>query len=212
MKKTLLLTICAVAVSVLHVSAQNSKDNNKDNDRNSSGLALSIGASAIYYYGPGSRNFDKFEDDRLNWQLNGMLGITLARDGGGRRTMLAAFGNYGFNNRQTITHLFDDQGYIPVVLFEQSANNNFYQYEGGVLIAEVLRLSTGLGQQNFREQLLLSSGGVSLNSTSLKYYSTTVGINLNLGPVAWVINCNFNYGKDYEETVLTPSTGLMLRF
>lgn len=208
MKQKFLLTVCAVAFSALCAMAQN----NKNDDRNSSGLALSIGASATYYYGPGSRNFDKFEDERVNWQLNGMLGITIARDGGGRRTMLGAFGNYGFNNRQTLTQLFDDQDYIPIVLFEQSATNNFYQYEGGVLIAEILRLSTGLGQQNFKEQALISSDGISISKTDLKYYSSTVGLNLNFGAVAWVINCNFAYGKDYEKTVLTPSTGLMLRF
>lgn len=214
MKKKLLLTMCTVAFSVLFVAAQNDKDKDKksnDNSRNSSGLALSIGGSAVYYYGPGDRNFDKYEDERLNWQLNGMLGITIARDAGGRRTMLAAFGNYGFNNRSTITQIFKDQGYTTLAL-EQSGNNNFYQYEAGVLISEILRLSTGLGQQNFNEQALVSADGIKLNAAHLEYYSSTAGLNLNLGPVAWTINCNFAYGKDFKKTVLTPSTGLMLRF
>ena len=193
--------------SVLSASAQDSKEK-----KNSSGLALSIGASTTYYYGLGSRNFDKFENERVNWQMNGMLGITVARDKGGRRTMLAAFGNYGFNNRSTISQLFKDQGYVAVPLFTQSTSNNFYQYEAGLVVADVLRFSTGMGQQNFKEQALLSPEGVKFNATVLKYYSSTVGLNLNLASVAVILNCNFAYGKDFKKTVLTPSAGLMLRF
>ena len=204
MKKSFLLSVL-IAGFTLAAHAQD------DNKSRSSGLALSIGASATYYYGMSSRNFDKFENDRVNWQLNGLLGITVARDKGGRRTMLTAFGNYGFNNGKTISHLFADQKYVSAAL-RQSSSNNFYQLEGGIIIAEVLRISTGIGQQNFNEQLLASAGGVSLNAKFLKYYSSTAGLNINLGSVAWVINCNFAYGKDYNRTVLTPSSGLMLRF
>lgn len=198
-----------MACCLLYASAQD-KDCNCKNDNNG-GLALAIGGSATYYYGPDSRNFDKFENDRVNWQLNGMLGVTIARSKSGRRTMLAAFGAYGFNNRNTITQLLKDQDYVSAAL-NQSGSNNFYQYEGGVLIADVLRLSTGLGQQNFTEQALASTDSIRLNATHLKYYSSTVGLNLNFGSVAWVINCNFAYGKEFNHTVLTPSTGLMLRF
>ncbi len=211
MKKKFILTACVLAVAALSASAQNAKD--KNDDRSSSGLALAIGGSASYYYGPGSRNFGEFENERVNWQLNGMLGITITRGKSGRRTMLAGFGAYGFNNRNTISQTFADQNYTTLEL-EQSSSNNFYQYEGGLLIADVLRLSTGMGQQNFDEQTLAKTdlSTVKLNAKYLKYYSSTVGLNLNLGNVTWVINCNFAYGKDYEQTVLTPSTGLMLRF
>jgi hypothetical protein len=209
MKKKLLLALVSIAGCVGLATAQDWKD--KDKGANSSGLALSIGGSATYYYGPGSRNFGKFERDRVNWQVNGLLGITIARDKGGHRTMLAAFGTYGFNNRSTMKQILADQGYISTAL-EQSTSNNFYQLEGGLLIAEVLRLSTGVGQQNFNEQTLASTDGIQFNTSSLRYLSSTVGLNLNLGSVAWVINVNVAYGKDFEEAVLTPSTGLMLRF
>jgi hypothetical protein len=211
MKKKLLLALCSIACSVLIATAQDNKDCNCKLSNNS-GLALAIGGSATYYYGSSSRNFDKFENDRVNWQLNGMLGITIARSkNGGRRTMLAGFGTYGFNNRNTITQLLKDQNYVSMAL-NQSGSNNYYQYEGGVLIAEVLRLSTGLGQQNFNTQNLASTDSLRLNATHLKYYSSTVGLNINLGTIAWVLNCNFAYGKEFKHTVLTPSTGLMLRF
>ncbi|MBE7169122.1 MAG: hypothetical protein INR73_00935 [Williamsia sp.] len=208
MKKTFLAFLCAVLVGQVAMSQE--FDDDKGKNRNS-GLALSIGASATYYYGQSSRNFDKFEDDRVNWQLNGLLGITVARDKGGRRTMLTAFGNYGFNNKKTLSRLLADQRYTTLAL-NQSTSNNFYQLEAGVIIAEVLRISTGVGQQNFNEQLLASTDGIRFNAKFLKYYSSTVGLNFNLASVTWTINCNFAYGKDFNRTVLTPSTGLLLRF
>lgn len=206
MKKILLAAVFIVLTS--QAGLAQTKDPTKDR---SSGLALSVGAAATYYYGQSSRNFDKFEDDRVNWQLNGLLGITVARDKGGRRTMLTAFGAYGFNNGKTISRLFADQQYVTAVL-NQSSSNNFYQLEAGIIIAEVLRISSGVGQQNFNEQALVSSSGIKPNAKFLKYYSSTAGLNLNLGSIAWIINCNFAYGKDFNRTVLTPSTGLMLRF
>jgi hypothetical protein len=214
MKKKVLLALCSIAYSALIATAQdaNNKDCNcKNNANNNSGLALAVGGSGTYYYGPSGRNFDKFEDSRVNWQLDGMLGITVARSKSGRRTMLAAFGDYGFNNRATITQLLADQNYVSTAL-KQSGSNNYYQYEGGFLIAEVLRISTGLGRQNFTTQTLASTDSLRLNATHLQYYSSTVGLNINLGSIAWVLNCNFAYGKEFKHTVLTPSTGLMLRF
>lgn len=206
MKKILLATVLAIFAG--QASRAQTMDPTKDR---SSGLALSVGASATYYYGQSSRNFDKFEDDRVNWQLNGLLGITVARDKGGRRTMLTGFGTYGFNNGKTLSRLLTDQQYVTAVL-NQSSSNNFYQLEAGLIIEEVLRISTGVGQQNFNEQALASPNGIRPNAKFLKYYSSTAGLNLNLGSISWTINCNFAYGKDFNRTVLTPSTGLMLRF
>jgi len=210
MKKNLFL-LCSLVCSVLGATAQDSKKDCNCKLSDNSGLVLAVGGSATYYYGPSSRNFDKFENNRVNWQLNGQLGITIARGKSGRRTMIAAFGAYGFNNRNTITQLLKDQDYVSTAL-DQSGSNNYYQYEGGLLIGEVLRLSTGLGQQNFNEQTVTSPDSIHLNATHLRYYSSTVGLNLNLRTFVWVINCNFAYGKDFRHTVLTPSTGLMLRF
>lgn len=180
--------------------------------KNTSGIALSLGAAANYYYGPGDRNFGKFENDRVNWQLNGMVGLTLARDKNGHRTMAAGFGALGFNNASTVKQILSDQKYLSSAL-NQSSSNNFYQLEGGLLIAEVLRISTGIGQQNFDGQALVSSNGTILtNARSLRYNSTTVGFNLNFNTIALIINANFAYGQDYVKTVITPSAGLMLRF
>lgn len=177
----------------------------------SSGIAVSIGASANYYYGPGDRNFGSYDDNRLNWQANGMLGLTIARDQNDHRTMIAGFGSFGMNNSSTVSHILDDQGYITTAL-NQNSTNNFYQLEAGLLIGEVFRISTGVGQQVFNKQTLTSTDGIKPEVTSLKYNSTTIGFNFNVSAVAVIINCNFEYGKDFSKTIVVPSAGLMLRF
>ena len=209
MKNTLLFIFCIVAFSA---KAQNGYRNNIDrNDSRSSGIAVSLGAAANYYYGPGNQNFDKYQSDRLNWQINGMLGLTIARSQSGRRTMIAGFGSFGMNNDETVKQIFEDQKYITTAT-DQSSANNVYNIEGGLLIGEVFRVSTGVGQQIFNKQTLVSDDGVNFQTTSLKYNSTTLGFNFNVSAVSIIINCNFQYGQDYTKTVIVPSAGLMLRF
>ncbi len=175
------------------------------------GIVVAIGASGNYYYGPGNVNFSDYDHNRLNWQANGMLGLTLARDKSGRRTMLAGFGTYGLNSSSTVNQIFKDQGYTTLAT-SQSSSNNMYQLEGGLLIAEVFRISTGVGQQLFKKQILTSSNSIDLEATSLKYNSTTVGFNFNISALAIILNCSFEYGQDYSKTVIVPSAGLMFHF
>lgn len=208
MKKNLVFTVLISALSLSSVKAQ---DDNSNKSSGKSGLALELGAGANYYQGLPDRNFEKFESSRINWQLNGMLGITLTRDKADRRTLIAAFGAVGLNNRNTITNLLKDQQYLSLAT-DQAASNNFYQLEGGLVIADLIRISTGVGQQNFNSQVLGSTDGVQLNATNLKYNSSTIGLKLNLRSIVWVINVNAAYGQDFNKTVLTPNTGLMLRF
>jgi hypothetical protein len=209
MKNTLLFIFCIVAISA---KAQNGYRNNVDrNDSRSSGIAVSLGAAANYYYGPGNQNFDKYQSDRLNWQINGMLGLTIGRSQSGRRTMIAGFGSFGMNNDETVKQIFEDQKYITTATDQNSANN-VYNIEGGLLIGEVFRVSTGVGQQIFNKQTLVSDDGVNFETTYLKYNSTTLGFNFNVSAVSVIINCNFQYGQDYTKTVIVPSAGLMLRF
>ena len=200
--KTTILSFLAILLLGASVQAQSGK---------SSGIAVNIGPAVSYYYGQSNHNFKSFDNNRLNYQLNGMLGLTVLRDKNDHRTMIAGFGTFGLNNRNTVEQIFSDQGYISTSL-DQSKYNNFYKLEGGLLIGEVLRISTGVGQQVFDEQTLASNGGIDFQTTSLQYYSTTVGFNLNVAAVAITLDCNFNYGKDYNNTVIIPTAGLMFRF
>jgi hypothetical protein len=207
MKNTFFVLVAA-SLSVFSVKAQN--DNHNTNKKNN-GIAISLGASGNYYYGPSNVNFGQLDNNRLNWQVNGMLGLTLARDKNDRRTMIAGFGSFGINNATTMGQIFEDQGYTTLAT-SQNSSNNMYQLEGGLLIAEVFRISTGVGQQLFNKQTIASGNGIAFQATSLKYNSTTVGFNFNVSVVAIVLDCSFEYGQDYSKTVIVPSAGLMLRF
>ncbi|HZW65755.1 MAG TPA: hypothetical protein VFF23_08720, partial [Hanamia sp.] len=134
-----------------------------------------------------------------------------ARSQSGRRTMIAGFGSFGMNNDETVKQIFEDQKYITTATDQNSANN-VYNIEGGLLIGEVFRVSTGVGQQIFNKQTLVSDDGVNFETTYLKYNSTTLGFNFNVSAISVIINCNFQYGQDYTKTVIVPSAGLMLRF
>jgi hypothetical protein len=201
MKNTIICTLVLVLCTGV-VQAQ---------ERHQGLLAVGIGGGVNYYYGPSSRNFDQFEGDRLNGQLDAMIGFRLGRTNSGGRTLLAAFGTFGLNNRSTLNQIFADQGYVPVVT-DQSSLNNFYRLEGGVLLGETVRLSTGVGQQHFNEQLIVSDAGVSVNSAYLQYYSSTAGFQFNVGGAALMVNVNFAYGRDFNRTVITPAAGLLFRF
>jgi hypothetical protein len=125
--------------------------------------------------------------------------------------MIAAFGDYGINNKRTMERIFDDQEYVTLAT-DQGSSNNFYAIDGGVLIGEILRLSTGVGSQLYNDQTIASSNGINFQSTQLNYYSSTVGFNFNISNVAIILNCNFNYGKDYTKTIIKPSAGLTFNF
>lgn len=208
--KTIFKTV--VLFLFLHLYCQQQADAQEmEEEKVKSGIGISLGALGNYYYGPGDRNLGDFENDRVNWQLNGMFGITLTRDKNGNRTMLAGFGTFGLNNAFTVSRMLEDQNYVTSAI-DQRNKNNLYLLEGGFMIAEVLRVSTGVGQQNFdRQDLLGPDGTIMANQSSLKFNSTTVGFNFNLPAIAIVLNCNFMSGKDFERTVITPSAGLMLK-
>lgn len=202
--------IIFLSIFFLLVSSVKAQNNDRNNNRKN-GIVVSIGGSANYYYGPGNDNFGEYDHTRLNWQINGMLGLTIARDKNDRRTMLAGFGSFGMNNAQTVTNIFADQGYTTIVP-GQNSSNNVYQLEGGLLIAEAFRISTGVGEQVFNKQTITSGNTIKTGATSLSYNSTTLGFNFNVSAVAIIINCSFHYGQDYSKTVIVPSAGLMLHF
>jgi hypothetical protein len=200
MKSTIIGFFC-----LLFAGLASAQDNNKGGI-----LAIGLGGAVNYYYGPSSRNFDNFESDHLNGQLEGLLGLSLGRTRGGNRTLLAAFGTFGINNRSTLAQIFADQGYVAAAT-SQSSMNSFYRLEGGLLLAEVFRISTGVGQQMFNEQALVSTDAINLNATYLQYYSSTVGFQFNVSSAAIMVNVNFAYGKDFKQTVLTPAAGILFR-
>lgn len=211
MKKIIIIGGCLLVAAFSQAQSNNGNNSYSIKDNKNSGITVGLGAAVTYYYGPGDRNFGSFDNDRVNWQINGMIGFTLARDKSGRPTRLAAFGTYGLNNSFTMNTIISDQQYTTSAS-TQSSSNNYFQLEGGLIIANILRISTGVGQQNFNSQTLVSSSGIIVNESNIKYYSSTIGFQFNIGSASWVINCNIASGKDYNKTVITPYTGLMFQF
>ncbi len=175
-------------------------------------LRVQLGGSVNYYLGPGSESFDNFSNDYLNWQLDGLVGLKLVEGRDNRRTYLGVYGGAGFLNRATINAMLQDQNLTLVNETEQRRYNLNYQWEVGILVAEMLRISTGSGTQYFQSQMITDGTGNPTERDHLNYYSSTAGVQLKLGVIAWTINCNFLYGKDLDKTIIRPSTGLVLKF
>ncbi len=81
--------------------------------------------------------------------------------------------------------------------------NLYYNVEGGVIIAEVLRISSGMG---FQEYASLTS-----DMNRAAYYSTTAGLHLGSRNFKLLIEANFMYGRNLLETIIRPHIGLGIR-
>ncbi|MDP4271997.1 MAG: hypothetical protein Q8909_18025 [Bacteroidota bacterium] len=164
------------------------------------GITLFMGPSFSYFQGESSDNLDSFDGKRLNAQLNGFIGYTSKLNV--RSNSIGVFATGGYTNKATFDELTLIQNNVPNNL-ERKDYNSFYQIEAGMLIKDILRLSTGIGRQNF------SLGN---DDGHFNYYSSTAGLLVNLGSIYWNLDANFNYGNDYSKTVIKISTGIMLRF
>lgn len=162
------------------------------------GIILHLGPSVNYFQGPQSGSYEEFENKRLNFQINAFLGYQSARGNGGNS--IGIFGTTGYTNAFTLDEILAIQN-INVINLESSSYNTFYQIEGGMIISNVLRLSTGVGSQNY---------STLISDEKIDYFSTTAGLLINFGNVMWSLDANYNYGWDYDHTVMKFSTGLIL--
>ncbi len=165
-----------------------------------SGIVLHLGPSINYFQGQQTGSAQAFERKRINFQLNAFLGYLSPR--GGASNSIGVFGTAGYTNEFTLDEILSIQD-INVTNLESSSYNTFYQIEGGMIISNALRLSTGVGSQDY---------GTNISDESLDYLSSTAGIMINFGNVMWSLDGNINYGWDYTHTILKFSTGLILVF
>lgn len=168
------------------------------------GFTLHLGPSINYYQGESTRSFDSFETDRLSWQVNGMLGYGFNKNNSNRSNILGVFGSGGYTTQGLLNQMLTDQG-IVVADLKTSKYYNFYQVEAGMLVAEIFRLSTGVGVQHYATA---SSG-----DERLYYMSSTAGFSFALGSsINWVFDVNFLHGRDFNTTIIRASTGLSIAF
>jgi hypothetical protein len=168
------------------------------------GFTLHLGPSVNYYQGKSSGSFDSFETDRVSWQINGMLGYGFNKNNSAKSNILGVFATGGYTTRGIFDTMLADQG-IAVDDLRDSKYYNFYQAEAGMIVAEILRLSTGVGVQQYKT--------LDSNEERLYYLSSTVGFAFKLsGSINWTIDANFLHGRDFNRTVIRASTGLMVTF
>lgn len=199
--KYIKIGLCVLVVGVIGKTgwAQVQPAANQKNE-NKPGLMLLIGPSAYYFQGSPDDDFDSFSSKRIAYQMNGFLGYSTAKKHGGNA--LGVFGTAGytseriFNNMLTVQEMTTDDLMINKYFV-------FYQVEAGVIIANVLRFSSGVGKQEFT---------TTVGDDQFNYLSTTAGLLINFGPVMWNIDANFNYGRDLPNTSLKIATGLLVKF
>lgn len=161
---------------------------------------LHLGASANYYLGTDTDALN-YDSDRISWQVDGIVGLAFKPTSKPTRNVLAVFGTYGHASPEASRLILQHQGYDFTL--EDRQYFDYMQIEGGVIIAQVLRVSTGTGMQKFR---------TTEGDRNLYYLSTTIGLHISLGAVDWVTNCNILHGRDFSTSVFRPSTGIMVKF
>ncbi|GIV35880.1 MAG: hypothetical protein KatS3mg032_0259 [Cyclobacteriaceae bacterium] len=164
------------------------------------GLTLLLGPAVYYYQGDPNSAIERFNESRIGYQVNGMLGYKGPEHRGGNT--LGVFGTAGYTTESVFNYIKEYQGLTTDDLVINKYFT-FYQVEAGFIISNILRFSTGAGKQNF----------TTINGEeSFRYLTSTIGLMINLGPVLWNIDANFNYGRDWPETALRISTGLLVKF
>lgn len=169
-------------------------------EENNPGLLMLIGPSVYYFQGSPNDNLDAFTSKRIAYQFNGFLGYSTAKKHGGNA--LGIFGTAGYTSER----IFNDMLALQEMTIDDLVINKFfvfYQVEAGIIIANVLRFSTGVGKQNFTTVT---------GDDELSYLSTTAGVLINLGPVMWNIDANFNYSRNLPNTSVKFATGLLVKF
>ena len=167
------------------------------------GLTFALGPSVTMYYGNSDNDFS-YSPERLGWQLNGNFGMITNTRSEDRGNMLGIFGSAGSTHPEMIALLGQETQLSELELDMDRSFNEYYSLEVGMVVAEMLRLSGGYGQQFYT----LKNG----NKEFLLYYSGTLGVQFNMGAIKWVIDANLMTGKDLEKNALRFSTGFMVVF
>lgn len=160
-------------------------------------LVFGAGYERTYYYFEG---VDKFFTDQ---QITSLLGIKLGS--GFKRQIMGVFASYGFNRNDYATNILLTQQKNN----ELSANNEFNDFvniEGGFLFNQSVRLSAGITNFNY-------INNVTLLTSKMKTYSVTTGYHvrflryfkLNLD-IALLLN------EEFKSPMYKASAGLSLMF
>lgn len=164
------------------------------------GITVFLGPTANYFHGLYEEGPETWDSGKLNFQLNGFIGYTSAHSRG--TNIVGVFGTGGYTNEETFQEMLAVQ---ELSTDELKINKyfTFYQAEAGMILGNILRLSTGFGRQDFE----------TVNGRDkLYYFSSTAGLLIGLGSFSWNIDANIQYGRDFANTSIRFSSGLMIKF
>jgi hypothetical protein len=164
---------------------------------------LMIGGGANYLYGTESSANEEYDNTLISWQGNVMIGYQYVAQRG-RGSTIGVFGIGGNTPERSMLRILDQAGIVATTLKANEDNNYYYQVEGGVILFNIIRASTGMGFQNYKDN--------ADENQTIMYYSTTVGLHLPLGPVRITLDVNQMYGRDFNKTLYRPVAGLMFQF
>jgi hypothetical protein len=167
-------------------------------------LSLLLSGGGNYLYGADIADKSTFEADYLSWQAELMLGVTYGGGKIGKGSTFGAFLRGGNTTRQGVERFLQETDIVGGV-FERAEQNIFANLEAGAILFELIRVSTGLGFQEYKN--------LDESLQRINYYSTTAGLHLGSKNVKLIIELNFMYGRDLgnSNTMIRPMAGLGIK-
>jgi hypothetical protein len=163
-------------------------------------LSIMLAGGLNYMQGAYSRDFN-FESNRVSWHGELMLGYSYVTPSGNGGSTLGLFGRIGNTSADALERFNIDAGIDENMMY--NADNYFLNIEGGAILLEVFRISTGIGVQEY------ATATSDVNRAF--YYSTTAGLHLGTRNFKFLIEANFNYGRNIGQTIVRPQVGLGIR-
>lgn len=169
--------------------------------RHSGAFTILISGNLNYLYGREDNDYS-FDADYIDWHAEAMFGYGYRNPAGNEEASFGIFIRGGAIQEPSLERIIADGNVEAVSSPEQE--NIFYQVEGGVVIAGLVRVSTGLGFQEYVNEMEALK--------RIHYYSTTTGLLIGSKNVKLSIDLNLMYGRDLSKTVYRPGLGLALKW
>jgi len=165
-------------------------------------LSFMISGGLNYFYGTGTSEISNVDQELGSWYGEVMLGYSYFNSKGKAATTLGVFGKVGNTTASALEKLWVESQLDGELNAEE--RNTYYSIEAGAILFQFLRLSTGMGRQEYRDP--------ANELQDLVYYSTTAGIQLGTQTVRLLLDVNMAYGRELPETMIRPHLGVGLQF
>lgn len=163
-----------------------------------------LGGATNYYYGVNNSSVNElnFQKNRLSFEMNAALGIQTFNEKKKPKNTFAMFGRIGIVSEKILNNYLSDQE-LSFDIDSSKDFNDFQELEVGVIIQQAFRLSFGYGWLNFYN--------TTHKPETLRYYCFTTGFSIPFGSLVWNIYLTGMGGKDFNNFVFRPSTGLTIQ-